>query len=129
VVGASAALSVIVLAAGASPASAASKPAAPAKPILRWAGAGNEASGHVLLPAKWTVIWHFSCKGATHGKPFAMVARSQKPRHLIQIIAQNGLGGGGQKSYAAAGMYVFSVTTACDWDLSVVRNVPPTNAS
>jgi hypothetical protein len=58
-----------------------------------------------------------------------MVAASQKPRHRIEIIAQNGLGGGGQKSYTAAGVYVFRVTTGCNWDLSVVRNVPATKAS
>jgi hypothetical protein len=123
--GASATLGALALvAAGASSATAAAKPAASPRAILKWAGVGDKASAHVLLPKNWTITWRFSCVGAKREKPFAMAAASQSPRHRIQIIAQDGLGGGGQKTYTSAGTFVFSVTTGCNWNLDVVSGVP-----
>jgi hypothetical protein len=91
---------------------------------VRLKGTGDTASTRVALPANWTAAWHFSCRGADQGQPFALVATGQgKSRRSFDVIRQTGLSGGGQQQYKAAGEYVFKVTTPCDWTLDAGRSV------
>jgi hypothetical protein len=94
----------------------------PTRPSLHLTGTGDKSSTRIALPAKWTATWHFTCRGAEKGEPFALTAAStSRPDRRINVIRQSGLSGGGQKDYATRGTYVFSVATPCDWTLDVAR--------
>ena len=134
--GAGAMVGAIALTACGSTGAGATKPTMPTKTgvttgrYLHLVGSGDRHSGLVVIAKKWTATWHFSCAGAATGKPFAIKAATlADTSHSIKVVSQNGLSGGGQKSYTGKGKYVFTVTTGCDWTLNVTRGLPPTTST
>ena len=81
-------------------------------------GRGDKRLRPVTVGKKWTVAWNFTCPDATSGQPFSLTAAHRGSKPTV-VIAQKGLGGGGDKPYAKAGTYRLDVKTACNWKVTV----------
>ena len=89
---------------------------APGTPYLTASGTGNRTIKSVALPAKWSLVWKFSCTDPTTRRPFG-VAVSIDDGPSRSVTAQAGLAGGGYHPFTTGGSTTFTVTTSCGWSL------------
>jgi hypothetical protein len=81
-------------------------------------GTGNRTTPSVALPAKWSLVWKFSCTDPTTRRPFGVaVSIDGGPSH--SVTDQTGLEGGGYHPFTKGGPTTFTVTTSCNWNLLV----------
>ena len=89
---------------------------APGTPYLTVSGTGNRTIRSVALPAKWSLVWKFSCTDPTTRRPFSVaVSIDGGPSH--SITDQAGLEGGGYHPFTTGGSTTFTLTTSCGWSL------------
>ena len=90
----------------------------PGTPYLTTSGTGNRTIPSVALPAKWSLVWKFSCTDPTTRRPFA-VALSIDGGPFHTVTDQTGLDGGGYHAFTKGGPTTITVTTSCGWNLLV----------
>ncbi len=105
---------------------------APGAPYLTTAGTGNRTIASVALPARWSLVWKFSCTDPATRRPFGLaVSIDGGPSH--SVTDQTGLEGGGNHLFTKGGPTTFTVTTTCGWNLLVgtagTQTFPPTTTT
>jgi hypothetical protein len=86
-------------------------------PYLSRVGTGDATLPPVAVPAAWSLVWHFSCTDPASPRPFALTA-TRTGGATTHVTDQAGLGGGGYHPFTAAGgIYTFTVTTTCGWQV------------
>lgn len=87
-----------------------------AAPLFTQSGSGDAKTKPFTTTGRWQLTFDYTCAALGHEGAFTLnLLPSQGAR--VKVTAQQGLGGGGHRSYRA-GTYSFSVATPCRWTVT-----------
>ena len=86
------------------------------EPYLSRIGTGSATLPSIALPARSTLVWHFSCTNPSSRRSFVLTSTPDGGK-ATTVTNQTGLEGGGYRPLKTAGVFTFAVKTTCSWQV------------